>query len=49
MEIDKDKLTAACDAVIDALKPWPPEYKIAALHMLIDSFPAEYVMAEKKK
>jgi hypothetical protein len=49
VELDPERLAAACDAVVDALKSWPPEYKIAALHILIDSFPSEYIMAEKRR
>lgn len=48
-EIKSERLTLAIDAVIEALKPFPPEYKIAALHTLIESFPAEYILWSEEK
>jgi hypothetical protein len=44
--IDPKTLSQACDAVIDALEPYHPSVKIAALHTLIDTFPETYLIAE---
>lgn len=38
-QISPQELRRACNAVIDALKPFPPETKFAALNTLMDSFP----------
>lgn len=48
-KLEEQQLNKACDAVIDALKPFTPPVKIAALHTLIDSFPVEYLIVTKKK
>jgi len=45
--LDNERLEKACNAVIHSLSGYEPEYKIAALHKCIDSFPAEYLIAEK--
>lgn len=49
MILDNELLVKATHAVIDVLSPFPPEYKIAALHTLIESFPEGYVMTQKDK
>ena len=49
MTLDSDRLQKACNKVIDALNEFEPEYKIAALKMLIDSFPKDYIMVESRK
>jgi hypothetical protein len=46
--LDNNILEKACHKVIDALSEFEPEYKIASLKMLIDSFPKDYTMIEKK-
>lgn len=48
MILDKSRLELATHAVIDALSEFEPEYKIAALHFLIDSFPEEYTLISKE-
>lgn len=40
--LNKDLLTQGAGEVIDTLKKYDKEYKIAILHYLMDTFPEEY-------
>lgn len=46
--LDKKTLIKGCGEVIDVLNKYNPEYKIGILHYLMDTFPEEYVIIEKK-
>jgi hypothetical protein len=47
--LDSNKLDKGCQSVIDCLHDYAPEYKIAILRLLIDSFPVDYIMKEEQK
>lgn len=46
-ELNKDLLNEGTHKVIDCLSQYPLEYKLGILHILIESFPAEYIIQEK--
>jgi hypothetical protein len=46
--IEQDKLEFICIEVIEVLKKYPHEYKLAALHILLSSFPEKYELIEVK-